>query len=59
MPETLTKVAPPDDRGHGPACSARAALHFACPTTGELDDATLEQLDELNPGWRIERGFAG
>ena len=24
-----------------------------------LDDATLEQLDELNPGWRIERGFAG
>ena len=58
MPETLTKLPPPDVEAAAPPVP-HALLSLCLPDDWMLDDAALEQLDELNPGWRIERGFSG
>ena len=58
MPETLTQAAPPKIEAAAPPVP-HALLSLCLPDDWTLDDATLEQLDELNPGWRIERGFSG
>ena len=58
MPETLTKPAPTDVEAAAPPVP-RALLSLCLPDDWMLDDAALEQLGELNPGWRIERGFSG
>ena len=58
MPETLTKPPPPDVEAAAPPVP-HALLSLCLPRDWTLNDATLEQLGELNPGWRIERGFSG
>ena len=58
MPETLTTAAPPKIEATAPPVP-HALLSLCLPDDWTLDDTTLEQLDELNPGWRIERGFSG
>ena len=55
MPETLTK--PPQEIEVTVPPVPDALLSLSLPGDWTLDDATLQQLDELNPGWRIETWF--
>lgn len=55
MPEILAPSRPTQSAPPQPA--AFAALRL--PAEWPLDDDALEQLDQLNPGWQIERGYHG